>query len=188
MPNIHRKKPSRSIGIAERANYRDNKVDLRTDFNSRCGYCDDDDRFMGGRRGYQIDHFAPKKKFSGLEREYTNLVYCCPFCNRSKSDHWPSDSENENIVNNEGFVDPCDIQYDQHICRNNKGRIVARSILGKYIHEKLKLHLLRHELIWKHGKIKQLIVELKGISAPDALIVQFYTAADEIMDSIIEAQ
>jgi len=143
---------------------------------------------MGGKRGYHIDHFAPKSKFSELEKIYTNLVYSCPFCNISKSDYWPSDNAFVGVVNDEGFVDPCDTQYDQHICRNDNGRITAISPLGKYIHKKLKLHLLRHELIWKHGQIKQLIIELKNISAPSELIVEFYTVADEIMDSIIEGQ
>ena len=186
MLDIHREKPSRKTGVNNRANYRDYKEDLRDDFNSRCGYCDDDDRFMGGRRGFHIDHFAPKSKFEDLETVYSNLIYACPFCNISKSNDWPSNRSVENVVNDEGYVDPCDAQYDEHIARHDSGKIIAKSELGKYMHKKLKLHLMRHEMIWKHGQINQLINDLKNIEAPSDLIVQLYTSAEELHNLIIE--
>ncbi len=188
MLNIHRIRPLRSVGVANKNNYRDYKLSLRADFNKRCGYCDDDDRFMGGRRGYHIEHFAPISKFENLKTEYTNLIYSCPFCNISKSNDWPSDSADENVANNRGYIDPCEVEYSEHIGREETGKIVAKTELGKYIHKKLKLNLMRHEMIWQHGQLKLLIDELKAISAPSDLIVQFYTAADELSELIIEGQ
>lgn len=35
---------------------------------------------------FQIDHFKPISKYPELERNYKNLVYCCSYVNRAKSD------------------------------------------------------------------------------------------------------
>ena len=42
--------------------YRRYKDYLAEDFNNRCGYCDESDLWSNGKKGFQIDHFAPKKK------------------------------------------------------------------------------------------------------------------------------
>jgi len=75
--------------------YHSYKSYLREDFSKRCGYCNDLDVLCGGRRGFQIDHFRPQKKFEHLKINYDNLIYSCPYCNRAKSDDWPSNSEHE---------------------------------------------------------------------------------------------
>jgi len=126
---------------------------IREDFNKRCGYCDDLDIYHGGVRGYQIDHFKPHSipKFTPLKKEYSNLVYSCPFCNRAKSNKWKDVG---------GFIDPCEDEYDNHLARNNRGQIVSKTEQGKYIYENLNLHLKRHELLWMIEKIIQQKEEL----------------------------
>lgn len=186
MANIHRKKPVRSTGVASRANYRDYKEDLRSDFSNRCGYCDDDDLFVGGRRGFHIEHFAPKSKFEHVETEYTNLIYSCPLCNIAKSDDWPSDNADVNVVGDKGYIDPCSDEYDQHIERDASGRIVPKTNIGKYMHKKLKLHLMRHEMIWSYGQMQELIGKLEEISGSDAELLKLYRSCDTLLKLIVE--
>jgi len=145
---VHRIKPCRSDDVKPRKNYRGYKAQLREDFNKSCGYCGDDDSFLGCQRGFHIDHFAPKNSFSHLEVEYSNLVYACPFCNLAKGDDWPSDNAEVNIVDGKGYINPCDDSFDDHLRRNEGGQIIAKSEIGQYMYTKLKLYLLRHRLIY----------------------------------------
>jgi len=150
---VQKQKPKREC-TKTYAKYTSFKPYIREDFNKRCGYCDDLDVYHGGVRGYQIDHFKPHSipKFSHLKEAYINLIYSCPFCNRAKSNKW------EDI---DGFIDPCEEEYDNHLERNSKGQIIAISTRGLYIYKNLNLFLKRHELLWLIEKIvkqkKQLI-------------------------------
>jgi uncharacterized protein (TIGR02646 family) len=138
--------PVRSA-VAGKTKYTLYRTDLRRDFLQACGYCGDSDERID-HIGFHIDHFAPQALFPTLALVYQNLVYACRFCNVSKSDHWIG--KVSAIPNNgaEGFVDPCTIQYEQHLERLANGQIVGRTDLGKYVVRRLKLHLLRHELLW----------------------------------------
>ncbi|GIO40339.1 hypothetical protein J41TS4_00970 [Paenibacillus apis] len=136
------------------SNYRSYKHYLRSDFNNRCGYCDDYDGWTGGEVTYHIDHFAPKSKFSSLENDYSNLVYACSFCNRFKSDDWPSDSQKISVVNNVGFIDPCHSSYENLFFRDNYGNIKPTNELAQYMYKKLQLFLSRHRIVWNLTRIK----------------------------------
>ena len=153
-------------GVVAKNNYRAYKPELRIDFNSRCGYCDTADEYSGGARGYQIDHFAPKSKFAKMETDYINLVYCCPFCNRAKSNKWIGDKAKPSHDGQRGFVDPCDPDFDNHIERDDQGRVVALSELGQYMISNLNLQLLRHQFLWQAqrlDKIANKLMELKPL-------------------------
>jgi len=145
MSSVRVKKPVRTCSKTY-ASYTSFKPYLRADFNKRCGYCDDLDVYHGGVRGYQIDHFRPHSivTFKHLKEDYSNLVYSCPFCNRAKSNKW---------LDEDGFIDPCESEYDEHLARNSRGQIVAKTSRGQYIHKNLNLHLKRHELLWMIEKI-----------------------------------
>lgn len=144
--------PTRSE-VERKGHYRDYRIDLRNDFNGSCGYCDDNDKFQD-KSTFHIDHFAPKSKFPDLELEYKNLVYSCRFCNIAKSNKWISGDAN--IPNNGmlGFIDPCDENYDEHLYRDSKGSINAKSDLGCYLVKELNLGLIRHEYLWKARKLR----------------------------------
>lgn len=154
MHKVRKQIPKRSLVVKKNSTYGQYKDTLRNDFNKRCGYCDGEDYFVDGIRGFQIDHFKPKKKFPHLETEYTNLVYCCPYCNRAKWDKW---------VEPDGFIDPCDLTYEDNLFRNKKGQILARTPRGAFIHKELNLRLFRHELIWMIEKLFQQMKVLKVI-------------------------
>ena len=169
--------PARS-STATSGNYQKHKEQLRSDFNKRCGYCDGFDHYSGGWRGFQIDHFAPHSVFPTLKEVYANLVYCCAFCNRSKSNKWVGDDAAKPVTGSEGFIDPCDPAYDTHLNRSGDGRIVWSTELGSYIHEELQLGLLRHQLLWQAETLKQL--------AERALALQPLVKAEGDQEALVE--
>ena len=138
-----------------------NKKRLMNDFNHKCAYCDDFDRYCGGPGHYHVDHFAPKQKFNHLKYEYSNMLYSCPFCNRAKSDKWVGRNEHENVINEKGFIDPCTTEYELHLHRNDDGSIVAKTNLGEYMRNELKLYLVRHQINYMIEEISMKRLELK---------------------------
>lgn len=174
--------------------YRD---DIRQDFFHACGYCGDTDE-RADRSTFHIDHFAPKKLFPELELAYGDLVYACRFCNISKSDHWISDDPKVPNNGSEGFVDPCSDDYDVHLGRDVVGRIVPKTALGDYIIHRLKLHLIRHELLWRarraralRDEIQSLIEEYKARGKPlpeySSLLERFFELTKSIDDYELRA-
>jgi hypothetical protein len=114
------------------------KPDLQTDFHFHCGYCGSYDGFR--HTYFEVDHFVPKLLFEKNTNisycQYDNLVYSCKFCNNKKLAQWPSNDETIHNLNNEGFVDPCDADFDTHIYRTQKGSIRWKTDLGKWMVEK----------------------------------------------------
>lgn len=161
-------KPVRRI-FGARAKYQDYRDDLRDDFNGACGYCDDSDRYLD-RICFHVDHFAPKDQFPAMEIVYANLVYSCRYCNIRKSNIWISDDPDVSFVGDEGFIDPCSVDYDHHLERHSDGRITAQTTLGQYMVDHLNLHLLRHQLLWNSRKARLLrnrISELRRLFGPE---------------------
>lgn len=162
MSMFHKTPPTLSKNIRQRSHYGKYKDDLAKDFHNCCGYCDDSDLYIGGKRFYQIDHFAPKSLFAELENEYSNLVYSCPFCNGAKSNKWLGTTSTENIVDNKGFINPHDPDYGNHLKRGYDGKIVPLDSIGEYMFKELKLGLERHEIIYKLDIILNQLEDLKG--------------------------
>lgn len=147
--------PKKTGASGQFKTYSEYKQVLKNDFFGCCGYCNDIHNYMGGWRGMQIDHFAPRKPFIELEHEYENLVYSCFYCNNAKSNDWVSDSPDEPISNDgkEGYIHPRKEEYANLFSRNSKGSIYPNNDLGLYIYTNLNLGLLRHELINTMEKI-----------------------------------
>ncbi|PVZ12619.1 MULTISPECIES: HNH endonuclease [unclassified Pseudomonas] len=156
-------RPIRRTNIEVKSRYSLYKVELRVDFLSKCGYCDTLDYYSGGTRGFHIDHFAPKSKFSSLVNDYSNLVYCCPICNIGKSDDWPGTSAAISFIDEKGYIDPCHTDYHNHLARNLDGSIIPLTPLGKYIHKKLKLNLRRRQICWLLERMEQQLTQLAQI-------------------------
>lgn len=157
--------------------YRKYKGELLKDFNNRCGYCDIKDTWLGGKKVYHIDHFAPKEKFKQLKTEYSNLVYSCPYCNRAKSDHWVTNDPAVSVLNDEGFIDPCDKNYDALFYRDKEGKIISKNKLGDYIHKELHFYAVRHSVVWNLEMLKnlksKLLAEEKNIMNNEELKSKF---------------
>lgn len=148
MPSVKRRVPKHTYSGNKWKTMATNKKYLEVDFDRRCAYCDDADRYNGGKRTYQVDHFAPKSLFPALEFTYENLLYSCPFCNRAKWDTWVGTDAGTSVVDNKGFVSPCTDEYLEHLIREEDGTIKAVTPLGKYMHKNLKLYLQRHSILY----------------------------------------
>lgn len=116
-------------------NWSAHKPDLKIDFKDHCAYCGSYD---GYRHTYfEVDHFVPKSLFIVKGKidlcQYDNLVYSCKFCNNIKLSKWPSKDEDVRVINETGFVDPCDADFDNHLFRTADGAIMWKSNLGKWL-------------------------------------------------------
>ncbi len=111
------------------------KKDLKVDFNNHCAYCGSFDGFA--KTYFEVDHFVPKVFFTKLGNiglaQYSNLVYSCKFCNGNKLAKWPSQSEDVYNQNNEGFIEPCNPEFDNHLYRTIDGSILWHTDLGKWM-------------------------------------------------------
>jgi hypothetical protein len=164
MNKLRERIPKRRLNPRLVSRYSEYKDDLREDFNCRCGYCNDEDNWAGGKRFFQIDHFVPRKHMITIsEKEYSNLIYSCFFCNNSKRSDWPTNDENLHNNGREGYIDVCHPEYDAQFYRNSRGEIFPRTDLGEYMHKKLKLFLSRHAVIWNLGRLNNQILEIKKI-------------------------
>lgn len=160
---FRKKTPIRRTNPKPTANYREYKKDLREDFGCRCGYCDDHDYFR--ITDYQIDHFVPRTQLKSIKlTDYSNLVYACRSCNLSKWNKWPSC--NEKIANDgkEGFVDPCNSEFDKLFSRNKRGEIIAETPLGIWMWKALNLGNPVHSVVWKLEQIHKKIDKLQAIA------------------------
>lgn len=139
-----------------------NKKHLRDDFNHRCAYCDDADYFFG-MESFHVDHFAPKSLYPDLGITYENLMYSCPYCNRSKGDKWVGSNPHESIVDNEGFENPTTPAFDSHFERGVHGEIIPLDSIGEYMWKNLNLMLLRHSCLYRLSAIRERIEKLKKL-------------------------
>jgi hypothetical protein len=135
------------------ADYHAYKPYLAADFHNRCGYTDCTHHWFGGRRTFQIDHIKPESKYPDLINEYGNLVYCCSYVNRAKSDD-----------DNPNYLDPCAVDYNNHFERDDKGFIIAKTSQGKYMVEHMQLNLFRYAIIWNLDRLSERIDKLSAIT------------------------
>lgn len=129
---VRRDKPSKN---PTGKNWSQHKQDLQEDFFNHCGYCGSYDGFRNTY--FEVDHFIPKSLFEKTGTigycQYDNLVYSCKFCNNNKSSKWPSDDETISVINDKGFIDPCDNKYEDHLYRTNDGGILWKTKLGEWL-------------------------------------------------------
>lgn len=147
--------------------YSEHRKDLKLDFKDRCGYCNGIDTWR--LMSFEIDHFIPqnknKKPFLTIKTntDYSNLIYACKSCNNSKSNKWATNDENISHQNDEGFIDPCDKEYNKQFDRLAKGGIVPITKLGTWIFNELKLYKPQHEIIWNIEQLDILIDEINAL-------------------------
>jgi len=144
------------------AKYSDHRDELKMDYKCRCGYCNDIDIWR--TVWFEIDHFVPQKYLKTIkDTDYSNLVYACRSCNNSKRAHWPTGDELIHHKDDEGFIDPCDNNYENQFVRYDNGRIIHQTRLGKWMYYKLKLHKPQHEIIWQIEELDNLIEECEKL-------------------------
>ncbi len=185
-----RRKITRSV-----SSHGEHRADLKLDFQNRCGYCNDIDvwRFVW----FEIDHFIPqkrnKKRFLTIKSltDYCNLVYACRSCNNAKRNKWPSNDQNIPNIKNQGFIDPCDDDYNKQFGRQSSGRIIPKTKLGEWMYNALKLYKPQYEIIWNIEQLHILIVELRELvdKMPDDVdlknrLIFLYNAYDDYLQSL----
>lgn len=188
MKRIHGTKIIKRRDYIIQKDYTECKEILAEDFQQMCGYCGKDRKVL--LKQFQIDHFAPKSKFPDKKNVYENLVLACPQCNRLKSDKWIG--ENSEISNDgeKGFVDPADEEYNQHLYREDNGKIMYNTEVGKYMYNVLKFSIRKTDLMWKIMKLNELKEELKKTlkDSPDAegdrKFVEIQNELDELLEYI----
>lgn len=160
--------------------YQSYKKYLRLDFGQRCGYTNCSDSWFGGSKSFHIDHLKPKSLYPHLETDYSNLVYSCSYVNEKKANH------------DGPFLDPCNVDYNDHFFRDEEGNICANpeSASAKYMCNILCLNLRRYGLIWQLEQLNILKKELKDVitkkyktdSNEEITILKLYMDLDETFD------
>jgi hypothetical protein len=162
-------------------NWTKHKPDLRHDFNQHCGYCGSYDGFR--HTWFEVDHFIPKSFFEQIGNitnvDYLNLVYSCKYCNNNKSNKWPSNSETIYNINNEGFVEVCSTDYDDHLYRTDSGSIMWKTALGKWMATKaFKFDERERSIIvlWNLNELRKiinmLILELENYNVGEKMHIE----------------
>ncbi len=184
---VREKLPIRRTKTTNQPSNRDwseHKPDLKEDFNSCCGYCDSYDGFR--HTYFEVDHFVPKSLFEisgNIEYcQYDNLTYSCKYCNNKKGSLWPSKDETIPHINDEGFIDACSPEYEDHLYRTSSGSIMWSTPLGKWMATKAFRFDEREKsiiVLWNLNEIRKLI---------NALIVEQenYRADDGTFEQITE--
>lgn len=178
MPSFRDHTPKRRNITRAVSTHRDHKSDLKTDFISKCGYCNASDTWK--ITYYEVDHFIPEAILTiKSNTDYSNLVYSCRSCNNAKRKKWATDDENVPNKNNKGFIDPCDDDYLNHFARKDTGEIQFSSELGEWIYYALKLHKPQHQIIWNLEQIEVYINQIK-------LLIKTNQIPEALKDSIIK--
>jgi len=142
--------------------YSGHRDDLKIDYQNRCGYCNDIDTWR--IIWFEIDHLVPQKYLANIkETDYFNLVYACRSCNNAKRAVWPSGDEKIHNLNDEGFIDPCDGEYNKQFSRMANGRIKANTKLGEWMYNRMKFYKPQHEIIWNIEQLDLLIDECETL-------------------------
>jgi len=141
--------------IKKYQDYHQYKDFLANDFHHKCGYTDCSEKWFGGKRSFQIDHLKPKSKYPTLVNDYANLVYCCSYVNRAKSDD-----------DNANYLDPCNVNLNNHLERDDKGFIIPKSRQGQYMVDHMQLNLYRYAIIWNLDRLTDRIEQLRCSTRP----------------------
>lgn len=188
MEKIHGIKTIKRRKYTIQRDYTECKEILAEDFQQMCGYCGKNRKTL--LKQFQIDHFAPKSKFPEKKNVYENLVLACPQCNRLKSDKWIGEKSEVSNDGEKGFVDPATEEYNQHLFREDSGKIMYKTEVGKYMYDLLKFNIRRTDLMWKIIKLSELKDELKKYlkNSPDdegnRKFVEIQNQLDELLNYI----
>lgn len=188
METIHGIKTIKRRKYIIQRDYTECKEILAEDFQQMCGYCGKNRKTL--LKQFQIDHFAPKSKFPEKKNVYENLVLACPQCNRLKSDKWIGEKSEVSNDGEKGFVDPATEEYNHHLFREDSGKIMYKTEVGKYMYNLLKFNIRRTDLVWKIIKLSELKDELKKTlkNSPDdegnRKFVEIQNQLDELLNYI----
>jgi collagenase-like PrtC family protease len=171
--------------------YPDWKEQIAEECYFQCIYCSIHEAQFGGIDHYHIEHYKPKsiERFKNLENDITNLFYSCPICNRFKSNDWPNDEHDLNII---CYPNPTIHDYNNIFKLNiNTFKIEGLYLSSKYIVE--RLYLNRPQLIYerretllqeKHTNLRNEIEELLSKIDDNDTLRSAYTLVNKSLDHL----
>ena len=102
---------------------------LRQLYQFRCGYCGTSEVDVGAE--LEVDHYQPRSK--GGSDNFSNLVYCCPACNRFKGNYWNPSSPPR-------VLHPRRDNPSKHFKEGEDGLLIPLTETGKFHLERLQLN------------------------------------------------
>ncbi|TXD81525.1 hypothetical protein ESY86_17915 [Subsaximicrobium wynnwilliamsii] len=148
--------------------YSDWKEQIAKECNYQCIYCSINEAQFGGIDHYHIEHHKPKSisRFKSLEDDICNLFYCCPICNRFKSNDWPNDADDLNIA---CYPDPSEYDYSELFdISSDNYKVYGIYVSTKYMTE--RLYLNRPQLLYERRESFLRDREQKALEAIDELL------------------
>jgi hypothetical protein len=115
---------------------------VRRLYKYRCGYCGTEEIDAGSE--LENDHYRPLAR--GGDSDLSNLVYCCPACNRFKGSFWAESDSPRRLLH------PLRDDLNLHFHQEDDGGLTALTETGKFHIE--VLHLNRPQL--RSSRLKQL--------------------------------
>ncbi len=94
---------------------------LRRRYQFRCGYCDTSEVDVGAE--LEVDHYHPRSK--GGSDNFSNLVYCCPACNRFKGNYWNPSSPRR-------VLHPHRDNHSEHFREGEDGLLIPLTETGRF--------------------------------------------------------
>ncbi len=152
----------------ETGSYSDWKEQIARECYYQCIYCSINEAQFGGIDHYHIEHYKPKSidRFKDLEDDICNLFYSCPICNRFKSNDWPNDADDLEVV---CYPDPSVHNYSELFRVNQDNYKVEGTYLStRYMAE--RLYLNRPQLIYERRETVLKDREEKVTKALDNLL------------------
>jgi len=136
------------------------KPPIAADCQQRCIYCGIHDSRYGGLDNYHVEHFRPKSKFPGLEREIGNLYLACAICNRFKSNDWPRDPSPEN--SEPSYPDPSSNDYNTVFkIQPTDFQVTSDLVSGKYVVNRLCLNRVQLIIDRRYDSVNERIGDVR---------------------------
>lgn len=130
---------------------------VRQAFGHRCAYCGAHENEVGSE--LELDHFHPRA--AGGTDDLENLVYCCPTCNRIKSDFWCAAPTIKRLLHPQQDV------IADHLREDVDGRLTALTETGTFHIERLRLN--RPPLIaMRQARAERISLRLEVLELRDA--------------------
>lgn len=157
---VHGEKYIKRRRKVEKKKFSEYRKELEEDFYGMCGYCGKSQEAFNER--FEIDHFAPQKRFPERKNDYTNLVLSCSKCNKHKLNKWVTNDPYISTKGNIGFIDPASEDFDNNIARDYNGNIYGLTNIGEYMCNELKFNIRPISLIWNVNRLNELRKKLEN--------------------------
>ncbi|WP_128547186.1 HNH endonuclease [Larkinella soli] len=172
--------------------YSDWKEQIAEECFHRCVYCSIPESQFGGINNYHIDHYRPKSlpEFIHLENDILNLFYACPICNRFKSNDWPNDSDDLELV---CYPDPSKIDYSHLFKMDDNFLLHGNVVAARYLVERLFLN--RAQLVYERKELTLIkkaallideIMKIIGRIEDKELLLEAFVLIGELHNTLAE--